>query len=77
MTTTFYVVLNVPVVHAYGHELFLTPNGVVLVYDDLPTACFSTILTPFHTCMSMFFIPLLVIHFPVKFNLDSGEKMCP
>ena len=38
-----YVVLNIPMMLRYGYDLFLTANGVVLVYDNLPIECFRTI----------------------------------
>ena len=37
-----------------GYKLFLTANGVVLVYDDLPIECFSTVDTFPHLKFNIF-----------------------
>ena len=43
--STIYVVLSIPMMLYYRYDLFLTANGVVLVYDDLPIECFTIVDT--------------------------------
>ena len=38
-----YCVLNIPMMLRYKYDLYLTGNGVVLVYADLPIECFTII----------------------------------
>ena len=52
--TSVYVVLNIPMMLRYGYELFLTANGVVLVYDDLPLECFTAVDTFPHLSDNIF-----------------------
>ena len=40
---TRYCVLNIPLLLEEGYDLFLTPNGVILIYDDLPSKYFTVI----------------------------------
>ncbi len=49
-----YVVLNIPMMLRYGYALFLTANGVALVYDNLPIECFRTIDTFPHLSNNIF-----------------------
>ena len=36
--STIYCVLNMPLLMHHGHDLFLTANGVVLIFDDVSFA---------------------------------------
>ena len=42
-SSTRYCVLNIPLLIKEGYDLFLTQNGVILIYDDLPSKFFNLI----------------------------------
>ncbi len=52
--STIYVVLNIQRMLEHGYDLFLTGNGVVLVYDDVPRDYFQIIFTFPHLNINVF-----------------------
>lgn len=72
-SSTIYVVMNVPMMLHYKYELFLTGNGVVLVFHDLPIQCFRFNDTFPHLSINIF-NPTTGHTLPRQFNMDNGER---
>ena len=72
--------LNIPRLFRDGYELFLTSNGVVVIYDDVPLWCFWMIEQYPHLSLNVFsratghILPREVQHGTFSDNITTQQK---
>ena len=73
-STAIFCALNIPRLFRDGYELFLTSNGVVVIYDDVPLRYFWMIVQYPHLSVNVFARATEVQHGTWSENITTQQK---